>query len=205
MREGHPQGHAEGSRAQLRVAPVSRSPPEMLRWVCLTGVPAGPDTRAHPSCQPLTAPSGSSRAELTFTQHAYSGGASTPVCGPTRGLLHRCPLQTVLPGTSTHPGQPLSVTGGLNLPPLLLSCPPVRLSKFPAVSVCVPVPPPSLISTSSLSHEAGSGGNQIIPSCLLALPGRPGTGQGDTKGLSGGRRGSHSSRNREALLCPGRG
>lgn len=57
----------------------------MLRWVCPHRRACRPWTHVRIQAASRSLPLGFiTWVELTFTQHAYSGGAST-VCGPTRG------------------------------------------------------------------------------------------------------------------------
>lgn len=159
---------AEGSRAQLRVAPRVPEPPRDAQMgvptqACLQAL----DTRAHPSCQPFTAPRVHHVGGADLHPARLLGRCKHRVWPDPRVCRDRCPLpQTVLPGTPTHPGQPSLSLGVSTLPPLFASA---RLSVclFPAVSVRVPVPLRlSLISTSLSVMKPGvegTGANPPVP------------------------------------------
>ena len=189
----HPQGQVcRRKPSPAQGGPLPRSPRDTQMGVPTQTCPQALDTRAHPGCQPFTAPSGSSRrgADLRLA-HLLGRCAHHLWPDPRVCRDRRPPPQTVLPGAPTHPA--LSVTGGSRpfLPSLLL---PVCLSARPTLAVSH--------FHFSLDHEARSGGNLGQPSC--SWPGLVDQAQArETPRAGWGQVGSHSSRNRGGTPVPG--
>ena len=185
------EGSSPGSSVQKEAEPSSGwpslpwSPPEMLRWAC----PQALDTRAHPGCEPFTAPSGSS-LEGADLRPSHLLGQYAHHVWPDPGVRHdrRPPPQIVPPGTPT-PWPSLS-PGVSTLPPLSASaCLSACLSVCPSPSGC-------LISTSLWIMKPGVEGTQAnLPVSAHGLVDQ--ARARETPRAGWGQLGGRSSRNRE--------
>ena len=181
---------AEGSRAQLRVALPALEPPRDAQMGVPTQVcPQALDTRAHPGCEPFTAPSGSS-LEGADLRPSHLLGQYAHHVWPDPGVRHdrRPPPQIVPPGTPT-PWPSLS-PGVSTLPPLSASaCLSACLSVCPSPSGC-------LISTSLWIMKPGVEGTQAnLPVSAHGLVDQ--ARARETPRAGWGQLGGRSSRNRE--------
>lgn len=138
-------GHPQGQACRRKPSPAQGGPPcpgapQRCSDGCAhTGVPAGPGHTCASKLPAVHCPLGSiTWVELTFTQHAYSGGARA-VCGPTRGSAvtdAHFPRRSCLAPPPTQPS-PLCHWGSQPfLPSLLLPVCPFVCSQL-CLSVCL--------------------------------------------------------------------